>query len=83
MRNISLTAHVLISLEVTAANLQGDQKKYSAAARQRAVNYLERQLPKIRDPYELAITAYALAVSGSAESDLAYGELMGAMREEG
>ena len=41
MRNISLTAHVLISLEATAPNLQGDQKKFSAAARQRAVSFEE------------------------------------------
>lgn len=83
MRNISLTAHVLISLEVTAPNLQGEQKKFSAAARQRAVNYLERNLPKIKDSYELAITAYALALAGSAEADLAYGELLAARKEEG
>ena len=83
MRNISLTAHVLISLEATAANLQGEQKKFSAAARQRAVKYLERNLRKIRDSYELAITAYALAVSGSAEADLAYGALMAEKKEEG
>ncbi len=83
MRNISLTAHVLISLEVTAPNLQGDQKKFSAAARQRAISYLERNLRKIKDSYELAITAYALALSGSAEADLAYGELMSVSKEEG
>ncbi|TRY74425.1 hypothetical protein TCAL_00656 [Tigriopus californicus] len=83
MRNISLTAHVLISLEVTAPNLQGDQKKFSATARQRAVKYLERHLAKIVDSYELAITAYALAVSGSAETELAYRKLQGARREEG
>ncbi|CAB4061935.1 unnamed protein product [Lepeophtheirus salmonis] len=45
-RNISLTAHVLISLETTAANLQGEQKKFSATARQRAMNYLEKNLRK-------------------------------------
>jgi hypothetical protein len=83
MRNISLTAHVLISLEVTAPNLQGDQKKFSASARQRAVRYLERNLPKITDHYELAITAYALSMAGSAESDLAYGQLRAIAREEG
>jgi len=68
---------------VTAPNLQGDQKKFSAAARQRAVRYLERNLPKITDHYELAITAYALALAGSAESDLAYGQLRAIAREEG
>ena len=83
MRNISLTAHVLISLEVTAPNLQGDQKKFSASSRQRAVRYLERNLPKITDHYELAITAYALALAGSSESDLAYGQLRAIAREEG
>ena len=62
---------------------QGDQKKFSAAARQRAVKYLERNLPKMKDSYELAIVAYALAVSGSAKSDLAYRALKGAMKEEG
>jgi hypothetical protein len=72
-----------ISLEVTAPNLQGDQKKFSASARQRAVRYLERNLPKITDHYELAITAYALALAGSAESDLAYGQLRAIAREEG
>ncbi len=82
-RYVALTAHVLISLEVTAPNLQGDQKKFSAAARQRAAKYLERHFHKITDSYELAITAYALALSGSAESDLAYGQLMSAMKEEG
>jgi CD109 antigen len=83
MRNVSLTAHVLISLEVTAPNLQGDQKKFSAAARQRAVRYLERMLAKIEDSYELAITAYALAIAGSSVSDLAYGKLTEKQREEG
>ena len=83
MRNISLTAHVLISLESTAPNLQGEQKKFSASARQRAVRYLERNLPKITDHYELAITAYALSMAGSAESDLAYGQLRAIAREEG
>ena len=82
MRNISLTAHVLIAMEATAPNLQGDQKKFSAAARQRAVSYLEKNLLKIKDSYELAIVAYALAVSGSAEADLAYGNLLGAKKEE-
>ena len=64
-------------------HLQGDQKKFSAAARQRAIKYLERNLPKMTDSYELSIVAYALAVSGSAKSDLAYRALKGAMKEEG
>ena len=37
----------------------------------------------MKDSYELAVVAYALAVSGSAKSDLAYRALKGAMKEEG
>ena len=48
MRNISLTAHVLISLEKTAGNLQGELQSYAARARQRAGTYLERNLDKIK-----------------------------------
>ena len=48
MRNISLTAHVLISLEKAATNLQGELQSFAARARQRAGTYLERNLDKIR-----------------------------------
>jgi hypothetical protein len=58
-------------------------KKFSATARQRAMKYLERNLPKITDPYDLAITAYALVLSRSAEADAAYGKLLQMKREEG
>ena len=82
-RNISLTAHVLIALQGSASNLQGEIKKYSATARARAVKYLERNLPKIEDLYDLAITTYALALSRSAEANAAYGKLLQLKREEG
>jgi len=75
-RNISLTAHVLISLQETAVNLQGRVKRYSATSRQRATTYLERNLARITDPYDMALTAYALALSKSPESDSAYGKLL-------
>ena len=48
MRNISLTAHVLISLEVTAPRIQGETTTYSKRARQRAISYLERNMEKIQ-----------------------------------
>ena len=82
MKNISLTAHVLITLQETADILQGKVKRYSAEARQRAVAYLEKSLSKISDPYDLAITAYALALSRSSEADLAFGKLLLMKREE-
>ena len=82
MKNISLTAHVLITLQETADILQGKVKRYSAEARQRAVAYLEKSLSKISDPYDLAITTYALALSRSSEADLAFGKLLLMKREE-
>ena len=81
-KTIALTSHVLISLQVTADKIQGETKKYVAHARKRAVHYLEKNLPMIKDPYDLAITAYALALSRSAEADAAYGKLMKMKRIE-
>merc|ERR1719334_851515 len=82
-RNISLTAHVLIALVKTAPMLQGDVKKFSSTGRQRAMRYLERYVTKLTDPYDLAITAYALALCKSSESDSAYGKLLHNMRVKG
>ena len=79
---ISLTAHVLIALQETAPKLYGDIKKYSSSSRQRAIRFLEKNLPKITDPYDLAIVAYALGLSRSAEADAAYGRLLSMKREE-
>ena len=75
-RNISLTAHVLISLHEIAPRLEGEAKKYCSTSRQRAIKYLERNLPKIKNAYDMAITAYALAISGSSEANAAHGKLM-------
>jgi len=82
MKNISLTAHVLISLQEATESLHGKVKRYSALARQRAMAYLEKCLTDITDPYELAITAYALALSRSSESNTAFGKLLQMKREE-
>ena len=49
---------------------------------QHACTYLERNLARITDPYDMAITAYALALSKSSESDIAYGKLLQMKREE-
>ena len=82
-RNISLTAHVLIALTETADKLQGDVKRFSNTGRQRAIKYLERHLPKVTDPYEIAILAYALSLSKSSEASAAYGKLLKMKREKG
>jgi len=54
---------------------------FLSTAKQRALGYLERNLPEITDGYELAITTYALALAKSSEADLAYGRLLGSARE--
>ena len=54
---------------------------YLSSAKQRALGYLERNLPELTDGYEIAITAYALALAKSSEADLAYGKLLAAARE--
>ena len=82
-KTISLTAHVLITLQKVSSKLQGETKKYSSTSRQRAIKYLERNLPRITDPYEMAITSYALALSESPEAGTAYLALKNMKREEG
>ena len=82
-RNISLTAHVLIALTETADKLQGDVKRFSNTARQRAMKYLERHLAKVTDPYEVAVLAYALTIAKSPEANAAYGKLLTIKREKG
>ena len=59
--------------------LRGD----ASNARLRAKSYLEFSLPKIKDPYALAITAYALIMAKSVESEVAFALLHRARRENG
>ena len=48
----------------------------------KAIRYLERQLGSVRDPYEIAIVAYALALTHSSEADTAHGMLLGMKRDD-
>ena len=57
-------------------------KKFASSARQKAVIYLERNLPSITDGFDLAITTYALALAKSSRADIAFGQMMRASREE-
>ena len=82
---VALTSHVLIALEETAEIVQGESKKWVAAGRQRAQSYLQRSLSLYNhssDGYEVAIIAYALALSKSQDADLAYGKLLSIRQEE-
>ncbi|KAF8787021.1 CD109 antigen-like [Argiope bruennichi] len=83
-RNISLTAHVLITLS-ELKDLQGDVGSKLSTARHQAQRYLERMLHIVKelpDPYELAIVTYALTISNSPDANEALNILDSRMREE-
>lgn len=48
----------------------------------RAVKYLESKLDEMTDPYEVAITAYALELANSPAKDEAYDKLMSLVKED-
>lgn len=73
-RNISLTAHVLITLS-EVSDLTGDLRIEVTSARKRAANYLETQLPGLNHPYEISIVTYALMLAGSADAQVGFSKL--------
>jgi CD109 antigen len=68
----ALTAFTAIAL------LEAGEKDSSG----RAVRYLEGKLSEMTDPYEVAITTYALELAGSPEKDEAYDKLMSLAKED-
>lgn len=83
LRNISLTAHVLITL-AEIRDLTGDVGARASTARTSAQRYLERMLHVIKnyqDPYELSIVTYALTLVNSVEAEEAFNLLDQQMRE--
>ncbi|XP_013776899.1 CD109 antigen-like isoform X2 [Limulus polyphemus] len=82
-RNISLTAHVLITLS-EVKNLRGYLGSKVAAARTRAMRYLEKMLHIVKqyeDPFDLAIVTYALTLCNSVDGEEAFNMLDARMRE--
>ncbi|XP_035217287.1 CD109 antigen-like isoform X3 [Stegodyphus dumicola] len=82
-RNITLTAHVLITLaEIT--DLSGDIGAKAARAKRSAQRYLEKMLHTVKeskDPYEIAIVSYALTLVNSIDGEAAFNILDSKMRE--
>jgi CD109 antigen len=68
----ALTAYVAIAL------MEAGEKTGSA----RAIDYLEKELDKIDDPYTMAITAYALELARSEKRDAAHEKLMKMAQED-
>lgn len=82
-RNISLTAHVLITL-CEVRDLRGEISGRAATARIASQRYLEKVLHLIKaydDPYELAIVTYALTLANSGDAEEAFNLLDGKMKE--
>ncbi len=62
----ALTAYVAVAL-LEAGEVDASRK---------ALNYLEKRLHKIEDPFTMALTSYALELGGSPAADEAIGRLM-------
>lgn len=81
--NISLTAHVLITL-AEVRDLSGDVESKATSARTSAQRYLERMLYVVKDyndPYDLAIVTYALTLTDSIGAIEGFNFLYRQMRE--
>ncbi|KAG8228773.1 hypothetical protein J437_LFUL007766 [Ladona fulva] len=84
-RNISLTAHVLITLEMVK-DLPGGLGSQVALAQGRAMRWLERNLNLLEEKgnaYEVALVAYALMLSRSSAKETAFRILAKHARQEG
>lgn len=85
LRNISLTAHVLITLQ-SVKDLTGGLGSQVALSAASAVKWLEQNLKVLElesNPYEIAITAYALLVSKASIAEQVFDMLMTHRRSEG
>lgn len=84
-RNISLTAHVLITLE-TVKDLSSGLGAKVALAQERAIKWLDRNmelLTRYGDAFEVSIVAYALMLSKAPIAERAFNLLMSHARNEG
>ncbi|CAG0898634.1 unnamed protein product [Cyprideis torosa] len=62
--NITLTAHVLITLDTVGESLQGTLRGVASNSRVKALRYLEAMLPLLEnEPYALSVTALALSLN--------------------
>jgi CD109 antigen len=83
--NISLTAHVLITL-TTVKDLSDGLSSKVSLAQQRAVQYLDQKLVYLKDfgtPYEIAIVAYALMLAKAPKAEQAFNMLVNIRRHTG
>lgn len=79
--HIPVTAHVVITF-ATTQRLTGDAKIQSDIARDKAARYLGSKVPFITDPFQMAITAYALQLAKHKDRDEAYIKLQSMRRRD-
>ncbi|CAG9820933.1 unnamed protein product [Phaedon cochleariae] len=84
-RNITLTAHVLITLDSVKDLTSGLSSKVAIASK-RAIQWLERNMELLKEkgsPFEVAIVAYALMKAKAPNAEAAFIELSKRSRMEG
>lgn len=69
---IILTAHVLISLYSSTKTIDGELKTNASISCHKAGAALEKVLPTLKDPYAIAMVAYALSILSSSEAGFAF-----------
>jgi len=73
-----LTGKTTLTAYVATALLEAGEKDASRAA----LFYLQEELPAIKDPYTMALVAYALELGENPGRDMAYGKLMDMVSED-
>lgn len=74
MWHVPVTAHVVITLSL-ATRLTGEAVAAVNRVNVQAAEYLSTKMPFLADPYQLAITAYALHRANHRTKDEAYNRL--------
>lgn len=82
---VALTALIVTILREALPTVSGEVHGRAVAAKLRAIRFLERHLDQLWDPYEIAITTYALTVVSSTEKEVSLKilEAMGRKSTEG
>ncbi|XP_045124583.1 C3 and PZP-like alpha-2-macroglobulin domain-containing protein 8 [Portunus trituberculatus] len=82
---VALTALVVTLLREALPTVTGEVHGKAVGAKLRAIRFLERHLDQLWDPYEVAITTYALTMVASTEKEVALKilESMGRKSTEG
>ncbi|KAM4019930.1 LOW QUALITY PROTEIN: complement C4-like [Anomaloglossus baeobatrachus] len=81
--DVALTSYVLVALHLAKDAMPEDDTKVKRSIA-KAIDYIRSTLENVKDPYSLAVTAYALNLASSDDflKDKAYGNLMFTAQED-